>query len=212
MLKPLGTGEAVRRGSIRCTSCSPMGSNICRFVVFIDAPNMADAPKPEMSVAESSTPEAATVPVAAVPVPAAEGFVPAAEGSVPAGEADKTGVTSPPPALTPATPDKQEEKAPSPQDVGASDPDDLECVEIEEKQPAKKQKPHRELRSLSTQLSSTMSSLDTATKAMNDMVVLFQQHSSEVSQVATQLGFSGISHKYFLAAITAYQDEMKQCR
>ena len=134
-----------------------MGSIGCRSVVCVGALNMADAPQPEMSVAEGSTPGSVTVPVPAVPVPAET-----AESSVPAGEADKTGVTSPPPALTPATPDKKEENAPSPQDV---------------------------------HLSSTVSSLDTATKAMKDMVVLFQQHSSEVSQVPTQLGFSGKSHK-----------------
>ena len=77
--------------------------------------------------------------------------------------------------------------------MAASDPED-ECVEIEENQP-KRQAAEISQRALSAQLGTAVSSLDTTTKAMTDMVTLFQQHSGEVSQVATQLGLTGVSNK-----------------
>ena len=54
--------------------------------------------------------------------------------------------------------------------------------------------------------------MDATTKAMGTMMEQFQQQAAEISQTAMQLGLTGVSNKYFIAAITAYQDEMKQCK
>ena len=111
--------------------------------------------------------------------------------------------TSPAKALTPGTPEPK-----SVQDIAASDPEEGEGDK--EIVPAKKQKLHREIRILSQQLQETTQSLNKVSNTLGEVTTYLRTHSDELGRMATDLGYSGIAQKYFLASITSYQTEIKK--
>ena len=125
---------------------------------------------------------------------------------------------SPAKSLTPGTPVEEmvgeKEKARSargsPKDQAASDPED-DVIGVEERQ-AKRPKLHKELRFLSLQLGKAVTSTNDTSQAMVTMMEQFKKETDELAQTAMSLGLTGVSNKYYLAAITAFQDELKQCK
>ena len=129
-----------------------------------------------------------------------------------------------PPALTPGTPEPTtegvaepsqvgdaavEEAKPtepkSPVDVAGTDPEDeVEYV------PAKRQKLHREIRVLAQGLESTTEAMNGVTATLAETNGFLKTHAAELQRMASDLGYSGISQKYFLASLTAYTTELWQ--
>ena len=109
--------------------------------------------------------------------------------------------TSPAPALTPGTPLPK-----SVEDIAASDPEEGEL----EVYPAKRQKLHKEIRILGQQLQETTQSLNNVTSTLGEVTTYLRTHSDELGRMAADLGYVGISQKYFLASLTAYQSELKK--
>ena len=83
---------------------------------------------------------------------------------------------------------------------------------VEEQRHAKRLRLHRELRSLSEQLGKAVSSMNETSQTMISMMDMFKKEADELAEMAQSLGLTQVSNKYYLAAITAFQEEMRQVK
>ena len=114
---------------------------------------------------------------------------------------------SPAKSFTPGTPAEEVEEKEKGRSALGSDDD----VIVEERQ-AKRPRLHRELRSLSEQLGKAVSSMNETSQAMITMMEIFKKETDELAQTAHSLGLTGVNNKYYLAAITAFQEELRQVK